>query len=273
MPPAGNRPRPGPAGARRRRRLCAQRRGELLVLVEDRRLELAQLDAGLEAELVAERPAQHAIHLERVGLPAHAIEGEHEQTMGPLAQRVRSDELLQRPDRLLRAPEREQRLEPLLVDEQALRLQALALQRCERLVEKVRKRRTAPERERLFGCDESHVRLGGAVYLLGEPLEAGDVQRLVGNVEAEAAAVRREHSLRSGAYEHLAQPRDVDVDRVCGGRGRAFAPQGVDQHGPRDRAVSVEQQEGQESGLLAAADHEAGAVSDPDGAQQPELQH
>ena len=178
-------------------------------------------------------------------------------------------ERLQRPDRLLRAPEREQRLEPLLVDEEPLRLQALALQRCERLVENVRKRRTAPQRERLFGCDEPCFRVARAVYFLGEPLEAGDVERLVRNVEAEAAAVRREQPVPPPS--DLAHPRRVHVDRVRGGRRRMFAPERVDEHGARHRIVSAQQQKREHCPLLSASECRR-AVFDPDRAEQPELQ-
>ena len=57
------------------RRLLEQER---LVLAEDRGLELAQLRAGVDAELLDQRLARGAVGGERVGLPARAVEREHE---------------------------------------------------------------------------------------------------------------------------------------------------------------------------------------------------
>ena len=49
-----------------------------VVLAEDRGLELAELRAGIDAELLDERLARGAVGGERVGLPARAVEREHE---------------------------------------------------------------------------------------------------------------------------------------------------------------------------------------------------
>ena len=58
---------------------------ERLVLPQDRRLELAQFLAGLEPELLLEHAAPGLVRVECVGLPARAIEGEHQLAADPLA--------------------------------------------------------------------------------------------------------------------------------------------------------------------------------------------
>ena len=98
-----------------------QRRGHLLevldlgdraavdrerLLAEDRRVHAAQQRARLEAELLDEQLPSLAVDLERLRLPAGAVEREHELRAQPLAQRVRADEALElarRPRRALRS--------------------------------------------------------------------------------------------------------------------------------------------------------------------------
>ena len=71
---------------------CVARRpgggGERFVLREDGPLEPAQLLAGLEPELARRAAAAVLVDGERVGLPAAAVEREHELAAQALAQRV-----------------------------------------------------------------------------------------------------------------------------------------------------------------------------------------
>src|SRR5206468_7543853 len=72
--------------------LAGRGRVEVLVLPEDRLLELSEGWSRLDSELVDERPACFAIGLEGVGLPTGAVEGEHEQAAESLAERMLGDE-------------------------------------------------------------------------------------------------------------------------------------------------------------------------------------
>src|SRR5439155_70847 len=103
--------RAGRRGLGRLRPTCARRlarrgrRGrvaepELGPLHEDAALELAQLVAGLDAELVDERSAGVPVALERVGLAARAVQREHQLRAESLVQRVLGDETLQLADEL-----------------------------------------------------------------------------------------------------------------------------------------------------------------------------
>ena len=64
---------------------CAPRRervrgfeGDRLVLAQDGRFEIAQLPAGLQPQLVAQEAASGVVHLQRFGLPAGPVQGEHQ---------------------------------------------------------------------------------------------------------------------------------------------------------------------------------------------------
>src|SRR4029079_10452321 len=87
-------------GRRRRRRV------EPGVLTEDRLLELAQLAAGLDPELVHERAARVLVGAERLGLAPRAVQRAHELAAQALAQRVLGDQLLELGHDIA-APERE----------------------------------------------------------------------------------------------------------------------------------------------------------------------
>ena len=65
------------------------------VLLEDRLLELAQIAPRLQPELLDERDARLAVGVQRLGLTARAIEGEHELAAQRLAQAMLADERLE----------------------------------------------------------------------------------------------------------------------------------------------------------------------------------
>ena len=67
-------------------------------------MEVVELGAGLDPELVDEDVAGVAVGLERVGLAAAAIQGEHQVRVQPLAPRVLGRELLKLTDQFGVAP-------------------------------------------------------------------------------------------------------------------------------------------------------------------------
>ena len=87
-----------PAG-RRRPDVAAAGGVERRVLGEDRRLQPAQLGPRLEPELLAQEAATLLEDAEGVGLPAGAVQREHQQPAEALAQRMGGDELLELDDR------------------------------------------------------------------------------------------------------------------------------------------------------------------------------
>ena len=132
----------GGAGARRRRE--AERR----VLREDRALELAERLARLDPELVDERLARTLIDRERVGLPARAVERQHQLRARALPQRLLEHEALELGDELAVPREREVSVDPVLERGQAQLLEPRDLRVREGLRRQIRERRPSPQRER-----------------------------------------------------------------------------------------------------------------------------
>ncbi len=123
--------------------------GDRRILVQDHQLQGARLGRRLEAEQLVERAAQHLVRVERLLLPARAVQREHRQPAEPLARRV----LAREPgclghDRVVVA-ELDLRLEPVLERGQAQLVEPRDLVLEERLEREVGERWPAPERERV----------------------------------------------------------------------------------------------------------------------------
>ena len=110
-------------------------------------LELLERPPRLEAQLVHERAPRVLVGLERLGLTAGAVEGEHELRAHPLPVRVRRREPLELADQLRVAAERQVGVEAVLDRGQAQLLQPgdVGLERG--LESEVAERGPAPERE------------------------------------------------------------------------------------------------------------------------------
>ena len=132
----------GPRGDRRLRQV------ELGILAQDGLVQLAQLAARLDAELLDQVAARCLVDLERVGVAAGAVEREHELGVGALAQRLLPGQRLELAHELGMAAEREVGVDPRLQAGQAELLQAGDLGLGEGLVAEVRKGRATPERQR-----------------------------------------------------------------------------------------------------------------------------
>ncbi len=146
---------------------------------------------GIDAELLDEGLACSAVGGERVGLPARAVEREHELRARALAQRLGLDERLELGDELGVAAQREVGVDALLDDDGSQLLESRDLRLRERLVDEVGQRRSAPERERLAQRDLG----GGCVAGLerGPPLlrQAGEAVHVhVLRIELEDVAGR-----------------------------------------------------------------------------------
>ena len=80
---------------------------ELRILVEDCPFESSQRRPGLDPELLDERLPRRPVRRQRVGLPARAVEREHQLAAQSLAQRVLGDECFELGNELGCATERE----------------------------------------------------------------------------------------------------------------------------------------------------------------------
>jgi hypothetical protein len=84
------------------------------VLLQDRVLEVPQVAAGLQAELIAQQFACLAVRGERVGLAAGAVERQHQLGAQPLPQRMLWDERLELGAEGDVSADRELRVDPVL---------------------------------------------------------------------------------------------------------------------------------------------------------------
>jgi hypothetical protein len=89
-------------------------RSKRVVLPQDGSLEVAQLRAGLDTDLLDEHPAGRLVGGESVGLSAAAIEGDHQLATGPFPQRLGSDERLELAHGLRVMTKGQLRLDPIL---------------------------------------------------------------------------------------------------------------------------------------------------------------
>ncbi len=230
-----------------------------LVLPQDRGLELAQLRAGVDAELLDERLAGGAVGGERVRLPAGAVEREHELSARALAERLRLDERLELGDELCMPAEREIRLDPLLDGDRAQLLEPRDLGLRERLVQEVRERRAAPEGERLAQRTLGRCRISPSerpAPLLGETREAVEIDPLRSELELVARRARRDH----GA-ERLTELGDVDLDGVRRRVGLLARPERLDQPIDGDDPAGLEREHGEQRARLRSSESDWRAIA------------
>jgi hypothetical protein len=226
---------------------------ERRILPQDRLVEIAELLARLDAELLHQRAPGRRVGVESLGLAARSVEGQHQLAAKPLTHRVPLDQLLKLADhREVLTPCKR------VVDGELARscpelLQAADLGRRERLVGEIVERRTAPQHECLAD------RVAGRPLSRGhQPLEAQRVDRVRGRAQLVAAAAGQD--LRHVAAEQLAQLRDVELHHLRCARRRLLAPQPLDQAIGRDRRVGPQRQHRQHRALLGGAQRDGPSV-------------
>jgi hypothetical protein len=233
---------------------------------QDAALELLELLARLDAQLVDERPARILVRLEGLGLAPRAVEREHQLGAQPLSKRMVADQRFELADHLRVVAERQLGLDALLDGRQAQLLEAGDLALGEGLIREIGERGTTPERE---GVSQQ---LGGALRatagkglraLVQQPLEACPVELVGPEPDQVPAPAREDHAVRArptSALERLAQARDVHLEALGGAGRRVLTPELVDQPVARDDLVRVQQQDRQHRALLAAGERELTAL-------------
>jgi hypothetical protein len=174
-------------------------------VVENRALERLELRTWFDGELVDEALSAVSVDLERLRLPAAAVQREHQLPADALAQRVSRDQLLQLPDDLLVVAEVQVRLDAPLQSEQP---QLLEPARLVGLAGQVADRRAAPEvNRRLQGLARLPRRaiVQPAGTVVDQRFEALEVELMAVEVDAVAAGLGEDQSLS----ERLAQLGDV----------------------------------------------------------------
>jgi hypothetical protein len=112
-------------------------------------LELPQHRPGVDAELLDQRPASALERMQRVGLPATAVQREHQLAAQALAKRVLRDERLELRDQLVMAAECQLSVDAILDRRETKLFEPgdLALREC--VVSQLGEGLPAPERKRL----------------------------------------------------------------------------------------------------------------------------
>ena len=204
-------------------------------MAEDLQLELAQSRSWLEPERLDERLPAAPVGRERVGLPAAAVEGEHQLAEQPLTRGMVRDERLElRHERRPRAA-LELARDPLL-DRKYAELVELPRVRAER--RNIAQGITAPESERLH-----------KLFLLAEAAKANRVDGDAG-VER-VGGVRELDRIRA---EEPAQARDVGLhDLRCAARVRLL-PEHILDRRDLDRGAGMQREQCQKRPLLRRAE-------------------
>ena len=208
-------------------------------------MKLPQRGARLDAEPVHERDARGLVDLERLGLPARAVQGEHQLGAEMLAERIGACESVELADQLRVAAVGEIALDPLLETGEAKLLQACDLGFGEAPVGEVGQRVSSPERERLR-----------RLPVVPQELETAEIELLRPEPQQISARLR----LQAVPAEHLAQLRDVHLERLSRRLGRLLVPEGLDQPIVRNDAVCVQREHGEGGTLFGAAEVERAPV-------------
>ena len=240
-------------GRRRQRRRRGTGRGDsgqLGVVLEDRLLEPPQLTAGLDPQLLDQQPAPLAHHLERLRLPAAAIQRQHQVRPQPLSQGMLGHQRPQLADQVSVAPAGELGAHPLLDRLDAQLLEAVDLALCELVEAMVGQRGPTPEPESRFKVGSRRRRVLGA-RSREQVLEAMRVDGVGLHREriAGGAAVDR-----GGVTEPVAQAGHLLLQGLHTVARRVARPHGIDQLVDRDRLWRAQRQRREQGALLRAVE-------------------
>ena len=185
-------------------------------------------------------------------MPSRSIESEHVLGAKALSQWMLRNERFELAHCGAVAAERELGFEPPLERVQTKVLETGAFRPCERLGCELGQRRPAPERQRLA---EPVFRPPGLarVERLPRLRQGGDEAIEIELLRVENEGVAGRARLQGPRGQQLAQVRDVDLHHLLGRFGHVGPPEVVDDPLERERAVGMEEQQGQERPLLAAA--------------------
>jgi hypothetical protein len=254
--------------------LGSRRRLERGVLPQDLLLELAQRRRGLETELVEEARSRPAVRLESVGLPASAVQRQHQLGDEALVQRVLSDKLFELGYQRRVSAECQLGVEQLLQRFEPDLLEPLDRRPGERLVGEICERRPAPDRQRVAKQVDGagRVAAGAAFLRLGSSaLEVGEVEL----VRRQAEDISRRPGLdRSIRAERFPQIRDLPLNL----RDRSHGwPAGVERIGEDvdgDHPVGIQKQDGQRRPLFLRGERDECAVAlGLERPEDPETEH
>ena len=147
-------------------------------MLQDASFQLSQLGAGIEAEFVGEKAPRVPVRRKRVGLPAAAIQREHQLQPESFAQRLLCNELLDVVHHFAMSPELEQAVDMQFQCFETQLTEPLRGDPCVALERHVLGHRASPDSERLFEQRCRAGRFGGRACFPHEPLESCGVEGL-----------------------------------------------------------------------------------------------
>ena len=224
---------------------------------QDRLLELSERTPRLDPQLVDECVPAVSVRRERLGLPARAVERQHQLLSRPLPQRMVGDEGLELTDELAVPPGGEVCVDPLLEAAQVELFQSGDLALGEVRIGELGQGRPAPELERLARHPVPH-----------EPLELQHVELVVLDPDQVAGRLGEQ----AVAIKHLPQLRDVDVECLLRRLRRLLVPERLRQALGRDDLVRMQEQHCQEGTVLRSRQGDDSCpVDHVERAEDPEL--
>ena len=230
-------------------------------------MELAQLTAGLDPQLLDEHRSRLSVGVEGLGLTAAAVQAQHEPRAQPLAQRMCVDEPLELADELGVATERRVGADAVLERAHALLLEPRAGGLRERLVGEIGERRTAPHPERVAELLRGH-RGWHRIGLRHEPLEARHVELVALDAQQVAGRLGDEPAVP----EHAADPGHGHLEALGQRRGRLVPPELVGEPIGGHHTVGVQQEDREQRALPGSAERErAIVIADLQRAEKPEI--
>src|SRR5439155_16619607 len=242
---------------------------ELRILAENRLLELAKRRTRLDPQLLYQGAACLLVCVQRFNLPPAAVEGEHQLATEALAEGILCDQQLELTNELGPRAESQLRVHQVLKRGGTQLLQAPDHGRGERLEGKVRKRRAAPELERLPQLRGSLFATGGAA-LTCQALKAAEVDLFLRHLE-DVAAPAREQEVRP---EQTAELGDVVSQRRYRCSWRFLAPQRVYEHIDGEHFSSTEHENREQRPLFGGAQLERPfAIPHLEGPEDAEVDH
>nr|WP_300019436.1 hypothetical protein [Pseudonocardia sp.] len=225
------------------------RRRQRRVLGQDRRVQRAHLGPGLDAQLRGQPAAQPAVGVERLGLPAVAVEREHELRPRAFAQRMVGDHGLQHRHRLAVPTEGEHRRDAVLRGGRAQLREPGGLRTRERPGGELVECRSAPQHQRVVERgDGARVVTAGRGAAPGHDPRLGERGVAVRGVEQVA---RRPGADRdAAAVERPPQPQHVVLQGLRRRARRRAVPQGVDEPVLADDRAAVHRQHREQAAFL-----------------------
>ena len=222
-------------------------------MAEDRALEVAERGAWIDAELLGERPPRRTLGLERLLLPAAAVEGEDELLAQPLSVGCSATSASSSATSAAWCPSASSTSPRSSIASTRRSASGRRRRSATGSPREVGERRTRPERERLVDRGRGVLRPSGcecAARPADQFLEAVEVEL----ARLDAQPVGRPARLDAVRAEHAAQSVDVHLERLHRRAGHRLAPDGVRERVARHDLVAAQQQRSQDGALLRGAE-------------------